>query len=71
MGVLDIHINDAFVAMAAVALSPRAIAANGRPNMDGLPTLTSITDAAGCPAVQPCVAGQPSLPTWTVTVTAA
>jgi hypothetical protein len=71
MAVLDIHINDAFVAMAAVAPSPRAIAANGRPNMDGFPTLTTITDAAGCPAVQPCVAGQPFPATWAVTVAAA
>jgi hypothetical protein len=45
MAVLDSHINDAFVAMAARAQSPRAIAANGRPNMDDFPTLTTSTNA--------------------------
>ena len=71
MAVSDIHINGAVVAMAALALSPRAVAANGRPSMEDVPTLTTITDAAGCPAVQRCVAGQPSLATRTVTVTTA
>ncbi|MFC9351638.1 hypothetical protein [Arthrobacter sp. NPDC057013] len=41
MAVLDIHINDAIVAVAAPSLGPRAIAASGRANVDYFPTLTT------------------------------